>query len=50
MDINTRSTPVYTIVPALCDEIAFWRSDDSANPDAEIAKYQQTCDKILPLE
>lgn len=25
-----------TVVAALLDEIAFWRSDDSANPDAEI--------------
>ena len=26
----------YTVVGAICDEIAFWRTDDSANPDAEI--------------
>ena len=27
----------YTCIAALCDEIAFWRSDESsANPDAEI--------------
>lgn len=25
-----------TVVAALCDEIAFWQSDDSANPDAEV--------------
>lgn len=25
-----------TIVAALCDEIAFWRADDSANPDREV--------------
>lgn len=25
-----------TVVAAICDEIAFWRSDDSANPDREI--------------
>lgn len=31
-----RTTRGYTVVAALCDEIAFWRSDDSANPDAEI--------------
>ena len=27
-----------TAVGAVCDEIAFWRSDDSANPDCEILK------------
>jgi len=26
----------YTAVAAICDEVAFWRSEDSANPDAEI--------------
>jgi len=26
----------YTIIGAVCDEIAFWRSDESANPDTEI--------------
>lgn len=26
----------YTVVAALCDEIAFWPTDQSANPDAEI--------------
>lgn len=31
-----RSTRGYTVVAALCDETAFWRSDDSANPDREI--------------
>ena len=31
-----RSVRGYTIVAALCDEIAFWKSDDSANPDKEI--------------
>jgi hypothetical protein len=31
-----RSTRGYTIVVALCDEIAFWRSEESANPDGEI--------------
>jgi hypothetical protein len=31
-----RSTRGYTLIAALCDEIAFWRSDDSANPDKEI--------------
>jgi hypothetical protein len=31
-----RSTRGYTLIAALCDEIAFWRSDESANPDTEI--------------
>jgi hypothetical protein len=31
-----RSTRGYTIIAALCDELAFWPSDDSANPDYEI--------------
>ncbi|MBV9756563.1 MAG: hypothetical protein JO047_05870 [Alphaproteobacteria bacterium] len=26
----------YTLAAALCDEIAFWRSEESANPDREI--------------
>jgi hypothetical protein len=31
-----RVTRGYTFAAALCDETAFWRSDDSANPDQEI--------------
>lgn len=31
-----RTTRGYTIVGAVCDEIAYWRSDDAANPDTEI--------------
>ena len=31
-----RTTRGYTFVAVLCDELAFWRSDDSANPDDEI--------------
>lgn len=31
-----RSVRGYTVVAALCDEVAFWRSEDSANPDTEI--------------
>ncbi len=26
----------FTLLAVLCDELAFWRTDDSANPDAEI--------------
>jgi hypothetical protein len=33
---NFRTVRGYTLVAALCDEIAFWQGDDSANPDAEI--------------
>jgi hypothetical protein len=31
-----RSTRGYTLIAALCDEIAFWRSEESSNPDREI--------------
>jgi hypothetical protein len=31
-----RAARGHTIVAAICDEIAFWRSDDSANPDKDI--------------
>ena len=31
-----RAVRGYTVVAAILDEIAFWRSEDSANPDVEI--------------
>lgn len=31
-----RSVRGYTLVAALCDEVAFWRDESSANPDEEI--------------
>jgi hypothetical protein len=31
-----RSIRGYTVAAVICDEIAFWRSDESANPDKEI--------------
>jgi hypothetical protein len=31
-----RSVRGYTLIAALLDELAFWRSDESANPDTEI--------------
>src|SRR5690606_17615695 len=31
-----RSTRGYTVCAALLDEVAFWRDEDSANPDTEI--------------
>jgi len=33
---NFRAVRGYTLVAAVCDEIAFWRSDESANPDVEV--------------
>lgn len=39
IEIHTASFRVtrgYSLAAALCDEVAFWRSDDSANPDQEI--------------
>lgn len=31
-----RAVRGYTIAAAICDEVAFWRSDESANPDSEV--------------
>lgn len=31
-----RAVRGYTVVAAICDEIAFWQSEESANPDTEI--------------
>ena len=39
LEIHTasyRSVRGYTVVAAVCDELAFWRTDDAANPDSEI--------------
>lgn len=33
---NFRTVRGYTLAGVICDEIAFWRSDESANPDKEI--------------
>jgi hypothetical protein len=33
---NFRVTRGYTVIAALCDEIAFWMGEDSANPDREV--------------
>lgn len=33
---NFRAVRGYTVAAAICDEVAFWRSEESANPDAEI--------------
>ena len=39
LEIHTasyRTVRGYTVVAAICDELAFWRTDDAANPDSEI--------------
>ncbi len=36
MAASFRNTRGYTVIAALLDEVAFWRSDESANPDSEI--------------
>jgi hypothetical protein len=39
IEIHTASFRVtrgYSLIAALCDEVAFWRNDESANPDEEI--------------
>jgi hypothetical protein len=34
--VSFRSVRGYTLLGVVCDEIAFWRSEESANPDAEV--------------
>ena len=43
-----RSVRGYTVVAALLDEIAFWRSEDSANPDAEIVAALRPAMATIP--
>jgi len=38
----------YTVVAALCDEIAFWRSDDSANPAEAILDALRPAMSTIP--
>jgi hypothetical protein len=46
---NFRSVRGYTLVAALCDEIAFWMGDESANPDSEIlAALRPAMTTMLP--
>src|SRR5262249_40392102 len=48
-----RAVRGYTVVTAICDEIAFWRSEESANPDHEVLNALRpgmiTVDKALLL-
>jgi hypothetical protein len=44
-----KSVRGYSIAAALCDEIAYWAGDDSANPDAEIlAAIRPAMTTLLP--
>lgn len=44
-----RSARGYTCIAALCDEIAFWRSDETAaNPDAEILRALRPAMATIP--
>jgi hypothetical protein len=43
-----RSVRGYTIVAAVLDEVAFWRSDDSANPDREIVNALRPAMATVP--
>jgi hypothetical protein len=38
----------YTVVAALCDEVAFWRSEDSANPAEEILAALRPAMSTIP--
>ena len=43
-----RAVRGYTVVAALCDEIAFWMSEDSANPDFEILDALRPAMSTIP--
>ncbi len=43
-----RSVRGYTVVAAVLDEVAFWRSDDSANPDREIVAALRPAMALVP--
>ena len=48
MAANFRSVRGHTIVAALCDEIAFWRSEELANPDTEIISAIRPATATVP--
>jgi hypothetical protein len=43
-----RAVRGYTVVAAICDEIAYWRSDESANPDVEILNALRPAMATIP--
>ncbi len=43
-----RSVRGYTVVAAILDEVAFWRSEDSANPDVEIVNALRPAMATVP--
>src|SRR5690348_2416437 len=45
---NYRSVRGYTVVASLADEIAFWRSDESANPDREVLNSLRPAMMTIP--
>jgi hypothetical protein len=45
---NFRAVRGYTVVALLADEIAFWRSEDSANPDREILDAIRPATATIP--
>ena len=51
VDVHTaayRSIRGRTVVGAICDEVAFWRSEDSANPDTEILNALRPSTATVP--
>ena len=43
-----RTVRGYTVCAALCDEIAFWRSDEGANPDREVLEALRPAMATVP--
>ncbi|MGC4097339.1 MAG: hypothetical protein QM706_09500 [Nitrospira sp.] len=48
MTASYRTIRGYTVVAALCDEIAFWRSEESANPAEEILAALRLAMSTIP--